>query len=200
MADAGMTTLEAVNMVLIAAGIPRVTALDASGSAGTSTEAEAEFFLEQTSREVQARGYPENTNYGVSHTAADVGGSVYKITLGTTVLDIKAGRPGDGDRRAFSIRNGFLWDMNRNTDDFGSALVIALDLIIETPFAECAAPLKSKIVAETAVKYQRFKQGSLARDAALTANNAVSEVSMARRTGVEPMPVPQSGPPGGQDR
>lgn len=56
-----MTTLEACNIVLMAMGLPPATALDGSGSSGTSDVAEAQRFVEQELRHILSLGWGCNT-------------------------------------------------------------------------------------------------------------------------------------------
>lgn len=84
MAVLGHSKLEAVNHMLSAVGLLRVSALD---TGGTSEEARAEYILDHWIRQVQAEGYADNMRHVVYSAGTDV-------TVGSDVLRIECVGPG----------------------------------------------------------------------------------------------------------
>lgn len=175
MATLGLTKLQAVNRILRAASLRPVTALD---TGGTSEAADAEDLLDEVDVELQSKGWPENTVRAQSHTAADVGGGVYKITVASDTLDI---RPVGADAHRTLVLNGdIVFDANQNTEDFGSAVVIYFDRVKELDFIDCSPKLKNLIAAEAARRYQQAFLNSPSRDQFLAERAALADQMVER--------------------
>lgn len=87
MASNGMTKLDAVNMVLSGINEYRVTALDTNG---TSVQADAERYIDDSTRYFCAMGWPCNTRRSVAYTPS--GGS-FEVTVPASVIRIRGAGP-----------------------------------------------------------------------------------------------------------
>lgn len=114
-----MTTLEAVNRMLLRCSFGKVGALDTNGS---STAAYAEYHLDMASIDVQAEGWHFNTRTDVE---AEPDGSD-NITLPTGTIEMDS--DGEDAYRDVAQVGGKLYDKDDNTEEFDGSIQTAQTL------------------------------------------------------------------------
>lgn len=189
----GLTTLQAVNRLLRAINTPPVSALDGAGVNGSSIHARAQEVLEDTKVTVLMRGYAENT---VKETLTPVSNA---ITVPANTLRIMS--YGADDYRTFDLQGDSLFDVDRNTTNFGTTPV-SVRRIFTKAFEDCSPALKELITNEAAAIFQNRQRGNPEQDQALQTERAKVEVVAPKpRTpmaDVRVNPVPIIAPQGGQ--
>lgn len=174
MAGLGMTKLQAINMMLLAVGQMRVSALDSSGS---SDAAEAEYFLDLVVEEIIAEGHPSTTR--VVTLTASAGGEIDLSSLASLAIRVQG--TGAYRHRSFSIRGVKIYDEDAGaTACFGNAEEVSLEIFEKVSasspanFEELAPDLKHKVVHRATAYYRARKKpdqlvdGLLLRDAQRT--------------------------------
>lgn len=158
MADSpGLTRIEAVNRILRAWGMARISTLDSSGSwpsltYGTSDAGEAESILDEVTAEVLTERW-DHAMVDLHKTyTADGSGFVDLDEGNENVLKVRGS--GDYQAHALSIRSGRLYDNVNNTANFGNGATVTLDVIQNIAFENLDPALKSLAV-NRAVEYAR---------------------------------------------
>ena len=155
MASNGMTRLDAVNMVLSGINEYRVTALDTNG---TSVQADAERYIEDSTRYFCAMGWPCNTRRSVSYTPS--GGS-FEVTVPASVIRIRGAGP--SQHRNLVIRGTKVYDADRGTTNFGSNAAIFLDIAEILDFEDLDPMLKELVAKHAQQQFaRRFSSSQLA--------------------------------------
>lgn len=188
MATLGLTKLEILNQIAEAIGLPPATALPSTGGDTTSVYARAEDTMDRVARRVLGRGWPCNTIYGKSYTAADIGGGVYTITLASTVLAVRCVAPGRYAGK-LSLSGDTVYLQETGSTDFGSAVNVYLDVINDIADIATASPdVKELIAAEAAKEFQRRRKGSQTQDAFLSEEHARADIGAGRLNPSQPQP------------
>lgn len=146
MAVLGHSKLEAVNHMLAAVGLLRVSALD---TAGASEEGRAEYILDHHVRQTQAEGWADNMRHVTYSSGTDV-------TVGSDVLRIECVAPG---RYAgnLTLKEDKLHCVTEDTN------ILATDVHVhewvELTWDQCSPTLKDRILAAATEDYvARVKQ------------------------------------------
>lgn len=156
----GMTKLDAVNMVLSGINEYRVTALDTNG---TSIQADAERYLDDSTRYFCAMGWPCNTRRSVGYTPAAV---TFEIDLPAgpspaPVLRIRAAGP--DQHRNLVIRGGKVYDSDKGTVSMGSTEKVYLDVAELLAFDDLDPMLKELVSKHAQQQFaRRFSSSQLA--------------------------------------
>ena len=174
MATLGMTKLEAVNGLLRSVDIRPVSALDPGGS---SEEAEAERVLDDVITLTCAEGFPSNMTRAKSYTAADIGGGVYKVTFGTTVLRVECVAPGRYAGQV-TIREDKAYLIGEGTEDFGSAITIYADIYEDLTWDQLPQDVKSVVYRRAIVEYRRLKMFNLEMEQMMEKDVARAELNV----------------------
>lgn len=150
----GMTKLQAVNLMLLAVGQMRVSALD---TGGTSDAGEAEYWLDHIIEQKVAEGHPSCSK--VIHQAADGSGEIDLSSVAANAIRVIG--LGKFRHRPLSIRNVKVYDEDRGTTAcFTAAEVVTLE-VYEYPDSnatnkfEYLAPDFKHYIADEAAKYYR---------------------------------------------
>lgn len=146
---AGQITLDAVNVILTSSGAYPVNALS---TGGTNDAALAEFILDRTNREIQSRGWHVNTELDVS-LSPDING---KIAVGSDVL--VADSYLFDQHRNVAVRNGILYDLDKNTDIFTGPVKTRLVRLLD--YEHLTPTLRDYIAYAAAVAFQRMRSSS----------------------------------------
>lgn len=186
MAEIGLSKLQAVNRILRAVDQGAVSALDPGGS---SEAADAERVLDDQIEILQAQGWPFNTNKGEAHTASGGGNT---INFGSDTLAVRCIAPGRYMDN-IQLRGDEAYIVTEATNDFGSALTIYVDRIVEVAWASCDTNFKNLAIAHAVQEFRRRKQFDAQLDAALTQEVAVAE-QKATRNDPKPDPTPNTNP------
>jgi hypothetical protein len=139
-----MTKLEAINAMLRRLGLTPVSSLD---TGGLSTQAHAERFLDDADRACQAKGWHFNTRRVV--TLARDANNKLPVPANTYRIDTD-GASSDQD---VSVVGGFLFDLDNNTDVWGSDLVVTY--VVHSDFADLPQTFADYIITEAAYAYNR---------------------------------------------
>lgn len=162
MALIGISKLQTVNQMLLSLGQMRVAALDPGGS---SDAAEAEYVLDQVTREVLHRGYTCNTRKFVSITASnagtiDLGGSPAGQSPATPAPNaLRIRGVGLFEGRQFSVRGSMVYDeVKGSTTCFGTNEVVHLEIVETLTFEDIAPDVKEIIAKEAEQRYRSRKR------------------------------------------
>lgn len=147
MATLGMTKLEAVNLILQGSGFPRVASLD---TGGTSSQGDAEYFLDLWDRQIQTLGWPENTDFEKTHTPV-----ASAVTMGSDTLWVRGA--GRDKHRTFALRADALYDVDAGTTTISAA--VELDVCKKLTFADLAPSTKDLIVGFARMNYSVHTKG-----------------------------------------
>ena len=154
MADLGLTKLQAVNQMLFDLdGEPPVSALDPSGA---SIEAEAEAALDYVNEIVQARGWPDNTNFAAELTSSG-SSSAETIQVPSDTLAIKGVSP--HQYADITLQGDLVYDNRRQTTIFPDSTTINLDIIREVTYVDVTPKLKHLILQVAKQYFVRRKKG-----------------------------------------
>lgn len=149
-----MTKLDAVNEMLEACGEPPVTALET----GEATDAgEAERILDRETTRVLERGWACNTLLEKEYTPS--GGAI-------TLTDVLTFWPMEYETRQLSMRNGALYNNTDDTATFTDS--VKLNVIKTITFTYLPNMLARYIVAEAAIRFQRYLKMGTVDDAILS--------------------------------
>lgn len=139
------TKLDAINEML--EGIGEYTILELE--TGEETPAgQAERVFDRENRRVQLKGWMENTEAGVVLSPTDG-----QISLGDDVLALEADGVSEG--RQLAIRDGKLWDCDKNTATFASSVTVTVKIIRLLDFEKLSPTLQEAISARAKMVYQR---------------------------------------------
>jgi hypothetical protein len=174
-ASAGATNvLDAVNEVLESVGELPITTVP-STSVGASIHNRALLFLERANMRVQAMGWPENTTYAYSVTAALLSDNALAVS----------GAGSDGHRTVALRRLAgavSIWDADVGaTDD----TAIQMDIIEKIDFSACGPELRANIIATASHLFQRRIQGSPQADQALTQERQIADMATQRNSPIK---------------
>jgi hypothetical protein len=157
MAALAMTELQAINAVLQAIGHERLTS--APSETDPSDGGSALYQLNRSRELVLAQGWRDNVDVCRPLTPA---GSPLKVTLDSDVLAVRSSGP--DHYRNFAIRNGFLWDLDRHSDEYPSSTVIYCDIVRMQTWDFLAPRLKHLVVEHAKLVHQRRKRGDTSTD------------------------------------
>lgn len=161
MASNGMTKLDAVNMVLSGINEYRVAALDTGGS---SIQADAERYVDDSTRYFCAMGWPSNTRRAAAFTP---NGSL-EIVLPTgptppAVLRVRGAGP--DQHRNLVIRGAKVYDADRGTTVMTSAGTVFLDVAELLDFEDLDPMLKELVAKHAQQQFARRVSSSQVADA-----------------------------------
>jgi len=148
---AGLTVLEAVNIILNGIGCDDVAELDPGGS---SDAGRAETQLNLTTRRLLSKGFMCNTEHDVEFTV-DGGGN---IPLGVDVLRV-ANKVG---AKNVCRRGSNLYDLDEKTDIFTQSVKATQFLLFD--FIDLTPALKDYIASEASIDFQQKVMGSVKLD------------------------------------
>lgn len=155
------TTISMVNDVLRRLGKQRITALD---TGGTTTHAEIERVIVETSKRLQTKAWMFNT---IPTTEAVPNTTTKKITVANLasvqILHIDA--IDDEPWNNYTQRSGFLYDIENATDLFTST--VNVQLILELPLSDLPEAFAQYVVSSSAQSFNRNFIGNSQRDAHL---------------------------------
>ena len=152
-----MTELQAVNAVLASIGHERITTVAAETD--PSDAGSALYQLNRSRELVLSQGWRDNTDICRPLTPA---GSPLKVTLDSDVLAVRSSGP--DHYRNFAIRNGFLWDLDRHSDEYPAATAIYCDIVRMQTWDVLAPRLKHLVVEHAKLVHQRRKRGDSSTD------------------------------------
>ncbi len=150
-----MTKLEAVNLILEACGIAPVSALD---TGGTSDAGRAETHLDRETTRILKDGWIANT---IRSKTYDPDGS-NNVVL-TDVLRMQPA--GSSIGRQLTIRDGKLYDLEDDTDEFTASVELQVALLLS--FDVLPETLADHIAYQAALKYERRRKLGTKDDAVL---------------------------------
>ena len=178
-----MTTLEAVNMCLVAINEFRVVALDTNG---ISTAADAERYVNESTRYFCAMGWPGNTRKAARITPV-WNGTEYVINIGqalpATTIRIKG--TGPDSHRSIVLRDIQAYDADNGTINFGNTNQVFLDIAELLPFTSLEPILQEEISQHAAQRFARRMVGGQITDAYLSQEIATTD-SLQPRQGLFP--------------
>jgi hypothetical protein len=158
MATLGLTKLGAINRMAWWTNQLSYAALD---TGGTSDAGRAEEMLDQVTTEILTAGLEFNVERGKEYTPS---GSPLKITLGTEVLAVWGS--GRHAYRHFDALNGYVFDVDRYSNQFPDATTICLDVVHNASTWDDLPPTAKEYIAWTACrKWHQINNGDPQRDA-----------------------------------
>lgn len=145
MASIGSSKLQAVNRIAISIGQQPFSALTSTGSWPTLTytgsiEGQLERWLDETLYTVLTKGTYHNLAKCKALTADGAGA----ITMASTTLRVKGAGP--SEHRNFTVVDGALYDLDRDTATFNASEVVYADVYKLIEFAKCPPELKELII------------------------------------------------------
>lgn len=156
----GMTKIDAVNMVLSGINEYRVSSLDTNGA---SIQADAERYVDDSTRYFCSMGWPCNTRRSAGFTPAAVTFEV-ELPAGPSpfpVLRIRAAGP--DQHRNLVIRGGKVYDADKGTFSMGSQSPVYLDVAELLPFDDLDPMLKELVAKHAQQQFaRRFSSSQLA--------------------------------------
>jgi len=169
-----MTKLDAVNACLAAINEYRVTALD---TGGTSITAEAERYVDDSTRYFCAMGFPCNTLRAKGYVPVAPGNT---ITLSSDTLRIRSAGP--DQHRNLVQRGNSVWDADKGQFDMGSTNTVYLDVAELLAFADLDPMLREQVAQRAAQQFARRTTGSQLSDAYLSQELAITDTMQPRDT------------------
>lgn len=155
-----MTKLDAVNSCLAAINEYRVTALDTNG---TSIAAEAERYVDDSTRYLCAQGFPCNTIRSRAYTPA---AGTLEVSLGSDVLRIRGSGP--DQHRNLVMRGTKVYDADKGQYAMQNANPVYLDVAELLAFADLDPMLREQVAQHAAQRFARRTTGSQMSDAYLS--------------------------------
>jgi len=154
----GLTKLGAINRMAWWTNQLSYAALD---TGGTSDAGRAEEMLDQVTKEILAAGFEFNVYRGREYTPT---GTPFKITLESTVLAVwGAGRHA---YRHFDAVNGFVFDIDRYSNEFPDATNICLDVVYGAATWDDIPPVVKEYISWVSCrKWTQINNGDPQRDA-----------------------------------
>jgi len=162
-----MTKLDAVNACLAAINEYRVTALD---TGGTSIAAEAERYVDDSTRYLCAQGFPCNTLRAKPYTPA---GGTFEITLGSDVLRIRGAGP--DQHRNLVMRGTKVYDADKGQFSMTNTNPVYLDVAELLAFADLDPMLREQVAQHAAQRFARRTTGSQMADAYLSQELGITD-------------------------
>jgi hypothetical protein len=209
MASPGLTKLEMLNQVLEVVSVPPVSALPSAGSDTTSIAARAEDTLDRVGRRILSHGWLCNFVSAKEYTAVDVGSSVFEISVSSDdILRAECVAPGKYKSR-IAIQDSKLWIADEGTADFGAAVNVYLDVVLNIDLENASPNLKELIAIDSAIEFQRRQKGSRTQDSYLAEARARADIAaqperinQAQQPAFNPQPVllPGQQPQGGEQQ
>lgn len=153
----GMTKLDAVNMALSGINEYRVTSLD---TGGTSVQADAERYVDDSTRYFCAMGWPCNTRRSAAFTPSS---ATFEITLASDVLRVRGAGP--DQHRNLVIRGDKVYDADKGTNSMGSANAVFMDVAVLLSFEDLDPMLKELVAKHAQQQFVRRFSASQLSDA-----------------------------------
>jgi len=169
-----MTKLDAVNACLAAINEYRVTALD---TGGTSITAEAERYVDDSTRYFCAMGFPCNTLRAKAYTPA---AGTFEVTLGSDTLRIRSAGP--DQHRNLVQRGNKVYDADKGQFSMGGTTPIYLDVAELLAFADLDPMLREQVAQHAAQRFARRTTGSQLSDAYLSQELGITDTMQPRDT------------------
>ena len=176
MASNGMTKLDAVNMVLSGINEYRVTSLD---TGGTSVHADAERYVDDSTRYFCAMGWPCNTRRAAALTP-DPASLIVTLPTNPAVLRIRGAGP--DQHRNLVIRGTTVYDADRGTNVMLSAGPVYLDIAELLTFEDIDPMLKELVAKHAQQQFARRFSSSQIADAFISQELGITD-SMSPREG-----------------
>ena len=185
----GMTKLDAVNACLAAINEYRVSALE---TGTTSIAAEAERYVDASTRYFCTMGWPCNTRRSAAFTPS---GAAFEISLASTSI-VKIKPAGPNSYRNLVIRGSKVYDADRGTTNFGSSAAIYLDVAELLAFEDLDPMLCEQVSQHACQQFARRQNGNQLADQYLTQELGVTDQVQERQTTFPsaPMVMPPSQP------
>ena len=155
-----MTKLDAVNACLAAINEYRVTALDTNG---TSIAAEAERYVDDSTRYLCAQGFPCNTIRSRAYTPSP---GTLEVSLGSDVLRIRGSGP--DQHRNLVMRGTKVYDADKGQYAMQNGNPIYLDVAELLAFADLDPMLREQVAQHASQRFARRTTGSQMSDAYLS--------------------------------
>lgn len=155
----GMTKLDAVNMVLSGINEYRVNSLD---TGGTSVQADAERYVDSSTRYFCSMGWPCNTRRSAAFTPS---GATFAITLPTSPAVLRIRGAGPDQHRNLVIRGSTVYDADKGTTNMGSSATVFLDIAELLDFADLDPMLKELVSKHAQQQFARRFSSSQTADA-----------------------------------
>jgi len=155
-----MTKLDAVNACLAAINEYRVTALDTNG---TSIAAEAERYVDDSTRYLCAQGFPCNTIRSRAYTPSP---GTLEVSLGSDVLRIRGSGP--DQHRNLVMRGTKVYDADKGQYAMQNSNPIYLDVAELLAFADLDPMLREQVAQHASQRFARRTTGSQMSDAYLS--------------------------------
>ena len=159
--------LEAVNHVLEAGGEAPVNNL---GTDSSSSVAVVLRNLKTERLKLLSRGHTFNTTY--PYMTPDING---KIAIGDEILSVDGWQ--EDQHRAFTVKNGYLYDVDNETDVFTQQ--VHLKLLSDVDFDDLRTQVQYQLMASVAKSFQRRYQQDQIIDADLIEDEREAEVAAA---------------------
>lgn len=166
-----ITKLDAVNQCLATINEYRVTALD-TGS--TSIGAEAERYVDDSTRYFCAQGFPCNTLRAKAYTPD----ASLEIVLGSSVLRVRSAGP--DQHRNLVMRGTKVFDADKGQFAMSSASAVYLDVAELLDFADLDPMLREQVAQHAAQRFGRRLVGSQMSDAFLSQELAITDAMQPR--------------------
>ena len=143
----GLSELDAVNIVLLAAAEAPVHSLADANNQGLSQAALAQDILSNELRQLQSRGWSWNTDCDISLTPD--ANNHFPIPGDSLLVELNV----EGTRSNVIVRNGLLYDRNKQTYKLGVNSYRVLKIVYELPYDEVPYPAQYLAAWEAAVTY-----------------------------------------------
>jgi len=166
-----ITKLDAVNQCLAAINEYRVTALD---TGGTSIGAEAERYVDDSTRYFCAQGFPCNTLRAKAYTPD---GS-FEIVLGSSVLRVRSAGP--DQHRNLVMRGTKVFDADKGQFAMSGAGDVYLDVAELLDFADLDPMLREQVAQHASQRFARRIVGSQMSDAFISQELAITDAMQPR--------------------
>ena len=166
-----ITKIDAVNQCLAAINEYRITALD---TGGTSIAADAERYVDDSTRYFCAQGFPCNTIRSKAYTP----NASFEIDLGSSVLRVRSA--GSDQYRNLVMRGTKVFDADKGQFSMGSAAVVYLDTAELLAFADLDPMLREQVAQHAAQRFGRRLVGSQMSDAFLSQELAITDAMQPR--------------------
>lgn len=156
----GMSKLDAVNMVLAGINEYRVVNLDTNG---TSVQADAERYVDDSTRYFCTMGWPCNTRRSAPFTPS---GPSFEVTLVDSILRVRAAGP--DQHRNLVMRGSKVYDADRGTFNFGNTVPVYLDVAEQLGFEDLDPMLKELVAKHAQQQFARRFSSSQIADAMIS--------------------------------
>lgn len=167
-----ITKIDAVNQCLAAINEYRIVALD---TGGTSIGAEAERYVDDSTRYFCAQGFPCNTLRAKAHTPD---ASSFEIELGSSVLRVRSAGP--DQHRNLVMRGTRVFDADKGQFSMSGAGDVYLDVAVLLSFEDLDPMLREQVAQHAAQRFGRRLVGSQMSDAFLSQELAITDAMQPR--------------------